>query len=101
MQRLHQRAPEQLSTHVDELFPALLSLLGDNSEEVAKVGLGEPVANEDATLTLPGVCASLAALHATYFDKLMSRLVAMLEADRGLLETRSSLIVRELSVRLG
>ena len=70
---------------LDYLFPPLLKTLSDNSEQVVRLDLE--------------VLARIA-VNDEKFDMVLNNLVRLFSADRKLLETRGSLIIRQLCVLL-
>jgi len=81
---LHSKTPNQLKNFVDELFPALLKTLSDESDEVVRLDLE--------------VMAKISSLDETYFNRLMNNIINLFSTDRQLLEKRGSLIIRQLSL---
>jgi len=81
---LQAKFTEQLKQFADELFPALLKTLSDESEEVVLKDLE--------------VMANIASLNDANFNRLMDNLVDLFSTDRYLLESRASLIIRQLSL---
>ncbi|KAK9897395.1 ARM repeat-containing protein [Cystobasidium minutum MCA 4210] len=80
---LHQKAPRKiLSMH--ETFPVLLKMLSDPAEDVIK-----------ANLQLLAQISS-SSEEDSYFPVFMSNLLQIFSTDRKLLETRGSLIIRQL-----
>ncbi|KAF5358988.1 hypothetical protein D9758_004832 [Tetrapyrgos nigripes] len=84
---LHQKAPKKILAMDDGTFPALLKTLSDSSEEVIK---------HDLQL-LAQISSSS---EETYFKAFMMNLLELFSTDRRLLETRGSLIVRQLCLNL-
>ncbi|KAF9498847.1 ARM repeat-containing protein [Pleurotus eryngii] len=84
---LHQKAPKKILGMNDGTFPALLKTLSDNSEEVIK---------HDLQL-LAQISSSS---EETYFKAFMNNLLELFSTDRRLLETRGSLIIRQLCLNL-
>ncbi len=80
---LHSKAPRKILVMDDGTFPALLKTLSDPSEEVIK---------GDVRL-LAQISSSS---DDTYFQAFMANLLSLFSTDRRLLETRGSLIVRQL-----
>ncbi|CAO1614518.1 unnamed protein product [Parajaminaea phylloscopi] len=84
---LHQKASDRVLTMHDGTFPALLKTLSDPSEDVIRCDLRLLAqissASEDA-----------------YFSSFMTDLLSLFSTDRRLLETRGSLIIRQLCVSL-
>lgn len=79
------KQPQQTLKHVHELLPALLQVLGDPEDEVVRLDLQ---------------VLALISLNEEYFTVVVSSIVKMFAADRSLLESRGSLIIRQLSVLL-
>lgn len=84
---LHQKAPRKILAMDDGTFPALLKTLSDNSEEVIK---------HDLQL-LAQISSSS---EEGYFRYFMEKLLELFSTDRRLLETRGSLIIRQLCLNL-
>ncbi|KDN37415.1 ARM repeat-containing protein [Tilletiaria anomala UBC 951] len=80
---LHQKAPRKILVMDDGTFPALLKTLSDPSEDVIK-----------GDLRLLAQISS--ASEDTYFYSFMANLLSLFSTDRRLLETRGSLIIRQL-----
>ncbi|KZV64601.1 ARM repeat-containing protein [Peniophora sp. CONT] len=84
---LHQKAPKKILAMDDGTFPALLKTLSDSSEEVIKQDL-KLLAQISSTSD------------DTYFRAFMMNLLALFSTDKKLLETRGSLIIRQLCFNL-
>ncbi|WVQ80690.1 hypothetical protein IAT38_002795 [Cryptococcus sp. DSM 104549] len=84
---LHQKAPDKILSRDDGTFPALLKTLSDNSEDVVK---------HDLQL-LAQISASS---EDSYFISFMAQVLDLFSTDRRLLETRGSLIIRQLCLHL-
>ncbi|GJE84292.1 ARM repeat-containing protein [Phanerochaete sordida] len=84
---LHQKAPKKILAMDDGTFPALLKTLSDTSEEVIK---------HDLQL-LAQISSSS---EESYFKLFMINLLELFSTDRKLLETRGSLIIRQLCLNL-
>ncbi|KAJ3894186.1 vacuolar protein 14 C-terminal Fig4p binding-domain-containing protein [Lentinula edodes] len=84
---LHQKAPRKILAMDDGTFPALLKTLSDSSEEVIK---------HDLQL-LAQISSSS---EENYFKAFMMNLLELFSTDRRLLETRGSLIIRQLCLNL-
>ncbi|KAI0258589.1 ARM repeat-containing protein [Gloeopeniophorella convolvens] len=84
---LHQKAPKKILAMDDGTFPALLKTLSDTSEEVIK---------HDLQL-LAQISSSS---DDSYFKAFMINLLDLFSTDRRLLETRGSLIIRQLCLNL-
>ncbi|KAL1708542.1 vacuolar protein 14 C-terminal Fig4p binding-domain-containing protein [Schizophyllum commune] len=84
---LHQKAPKKILAMDDGTFPALLKTLSDSSDEVIK---------HDLQL-LAQISSSS---EETYFKAFMMNLLELFSTDRKLLETRGSLIIRQLCLNL-
>ncbi|KAK7062044.1 heat repeat-containing protein [Favolaschia claudopus] len=84
---LHQKAPKKILAMDDGTFPALLKTLSDSSEEVIKHDL-QLLAQISSTS------------EETYFKAFMNNLLELFSTDRRLLETRGSLIIRQLCLNL-
>lgn len=80
---VHAKDAEALAPYLDALFPACIAKISDPSEKVVSLSL-EVMAkisqNED------------------YFARLVSSVVALFAADRGLQSARGALIIRQLSL---
>ncbi|TFK94207.1 ARM repeat-containing protein [Polyporus arcularius HHB13444] len=84
---LHQKAPRKILAMDDGTFPALLKTLSDSSEEVIK---------HDLQL-LAQISSSS---EEGYFKLFMNNLLELFSTDRGLLDSRGSLIIRQLCLNL-
>ncbi|KAG5648826.1 hypothetical protein DXG03_000175 [Asterophora parasitica] len=84
---LHQKAPKKILALNDGTFPALLKTLSDSSDEVIK---------HDLQL-LAQISSSS---EENYFKAFMINLLELFNTDRRLLETRGSLIIRQLCVNI-
>ncbi|KAH9989128.1 vacuolar protein 14 C-terminal Fig4p binding-domain-containing protein [Russula vinacea] len=84
---LHQKAPKKILAMDDGTFPALLKTLSDTSEEVIK---------HDLQLLAQISSAS----DDSYFKAFMINLLDLFSTDRRLLDTRGSLIIRQLCLNL-
>ncbi|TFY64489.1 hypothetical protein EVJ58_g2597 [Rhodofomes roseus] len=84
---LHQKAPKKILAIDDGTFPALLKTLSDPSEEVVK-----------SDLQLIAQISSSS--DESYFKAFMVNLLDLFSTDRGLLEARGSLIIRQLCLNL-
>ena len=84
---LHQKAPKKILAMDDGTFPALLKTLSDSSEEVIK---------QDLQL-LAQISSSS---EEGYFKSFMHNLLELFSTDRGLLDSRGSLIIRQLCLNL-
>ncbi|KAI0057608.1 ARM repeat-containing protein [Artomyces pyxidatus] len=84
---LHQKAPKKILAMDDGTFPALLKTLSDSSEEVIKHDL-QLLAQISSTSD------------DSYFKAFMINLLDLFSTDRRLLETRGSLIIRQLCLNL-
>ncbi|KAI9012843.1 vacuolar protein 14 C-terminal Fig4p binding-domain-containing protein [Gaertneriomyces semiglobifer] len=84
---LHKRAPKRVLSSDDATFQALLRTLSDSSEEVVK---------RDLQLL------AQVSHHSDdeYFTRFMVNLLILFSSDRRLLETRGSLIIRQLCLSL-
>ncbi|KAI0774503.1 ARM repeat-containing protein [Fomes fomentarius] len=84
---LHQKAPKKILAMDDGTFPALLKMLSDSSEEVIK-----------HDLQLLAQISSVS--EESYFKLFMNNLLELFSTDRGLLDSRGSLIIRQLCLNL-
>lgn len=84
---LHRKSPQRILTMHDGTFPALLKTLSDPSEEVIR-----------CDLRLLAQISS--ASEDSYFSSFMANLLSLFSTDRRLLETRGSLIIRQLCASL-
>ncbi|KAI7867249.1 vacuolar protein 14 C-terminal Fig4p binding-domain-containing protein [Spinellus fusiger] len=84
---LHKKAPNKVLASDDGTFPALLKTLSDTSEEVVR---------RDLQLLAQ---ISFHSDH-EYFKSFMNNLLLLFSTDRRLLETRGSLIIRQLCMSL-
>ncbi|KAF0523958.1 ARM repeat-containing protein [Gigaspora margarita] len=84
---LHKKAPKKILAIDDGTFPVLLDILSDSSEEVVKRDLQ--------------LLAQLSSsFEDEYFTRFMGDLLRSFSNDRKLLETRGSLIIRNLCLSL-
>ncbi|ORY84502.1 vacuolar protein 14 C-terminal Fig4p binding-domain-containing protein [Protomyces lactucae-debilis] len=87
LMELHRMAPSKILTLEDGTFPILLKTLSDTSEKVVTKDLQ--------------LLAQISSNSADdYFKALCSNLLTLFSSDRKLLETRGSLIIRQLSIYL-
>ncbi|KAG8757376.1 hypothetical protein FRC11_004590 [Ceratobasidium sp. 423] len=84
---LHQKAPKKILSMDDGTFPALLKTLSDTSEEVIK---------HDLQL-LAQISSSS---EEGYFKSFVINLLELFSTDKGLLDSRGSLIIRQLCMSL-
>ncbi|KAI8067461.1 vacuolar protein 14 C-terminal Fig4p binding-domain-containing protein [Gongronella butleri] len=84
---LHKKAPHKILVSDDGTFPALLKTLSDSSEEVVR---------RDLQLLAQISMYS----DDEYFRQFMTNLLLLFSTDRRLLETRGSLIIRQLCLSL-
>ncbi|EKM79888.1 hypothetical protein AGABI1DRAFT_72575 [Agaricus bisporus var. burnettii JB137-S8] len=84
---LHQKAPRKILSMDDGTFPVLLKTLNDSSEEVIKNDLR--LIAQISSLSEEG-----------YFKAFMHNLLELFSTDRKLLETRGSLIIRQLCLNM-
>ncbi|KAG9104201.1 hypothetical protein FRC06_004626 [Ceratobasidium sp. 370] len=84
---LHQKAPKKILSMDDGTFPALLKTLSDTSEEVIKYDLQ----------LLAQISSSS---EEGYFKNFVMNLLELFSTDKGLLDTRGSLIIRQLCMSL-
>ncbi|XP_014237916.1 protein VAC14 homolog [Trichogramma pretiosum] len=92
LDHLLKNLPKEMQLHVEELFPVLVEVMGDNSEEVvtkALVVMSELIDHRSTNLE-----------ENKYFIKFMVNLLRLFDSDRKLLEDRGSFIIRELCVLL-
>jgi vacuole morphology and inheritance protein 14 len=84
--------PDKMHLHIEELFPVLMKVLSDNSEEVVQqtlVVMSELIGSKCTNIT-----------ENKYFIKFMVNLLRLFATDRHLLEDRGAFIIRELCVLL-
>ncbi|OLL21855.1 Protein VAC14 [Neolecta irregularis DAH-3] len=84
---LHKKAPKKILSLDDGTFPDLLKTLSDSSEQVI-------------TRDLQLLAQVSSQSDDNYFQSFMVNLLLLFRTDRRLLETRGSLIIRQLSVSL-
>ena len=84
---LHQKCPRKILSMDDGTFPALLKTLSDPSDEVIR-----------SDLRLLAQISS--ASEDSYFHAFIANLLSLFSTDRRLLETRGSLIIRQLCASL-
>uniref|UniRef100_A0A8D8WR57 Protein VAC14 homolog n=1 Tax=Cacopsylla melanoneura TaxID=428564 RepID=A0A8D8WR57_9HEMI len=110
---LHSVIPNRFYNHVEELFPILLKVLSDSTDEVIQTGLevlsqiiASPSHENKGSFDTPGG-GDLAPVGVTvngetnpYFDTFMINLVNMFRTDPRLLSERGSFIIRQLCVLL-
>ncbi|GAC96972.1 vacuole-associated enzyme activator complex component Vac14 [Pseudozyma hubeiensis SY62] len=84
---LHRKSPQKILSMDDGTFPALLKTLSDPSDEVIR-----------CDLRLLAQISS--ASEDSYFHAFMANLLSLFSTDRRLLETRGSLIIRQLCASL-
>ncbi len=103
---LHQKAPKKILAMDDGTFPALLKTLSDSSEEVTifcfnrllsgAYRRNSQVIKQDLQL-LAQISSSS---EEGYFKLFMNNLLELFSTDRGLLDSRGSLIIRQLCLNL-
>ncbi|XP_014216147.1 protein VAC14 homolog isoform X2 [Copidosoma floridanum] len=84
--------PDKMHLHIEELFPVLMRVLSDNSEEVVQqtlVVMAELISSKHTNTA-----------QNKYFTKFMVNLLRLFASDRHLLEERGAFIIRELCVLL-
>mmetsp|Transcript_717 Transcript_717/g.1057 ORF Transcript_717/g.1057 Transcript_717/m.1057 type:complete len:705 (-) Transcript_717:240-2354(-) len=79
------KKPDTMFKHLPKLFPSLLDTLSDPDDKVVRLDLK----------VLARIC-----INKEHFDVVLNNLINRFKCDRRLLETRGSLIVRQLSVLL-
>jgi len=87
----------------DGTFPALLKTLSDSSEEVCYMYSGLPsilTAKQVIKHDLQLLAQISSSSEETYFKAFMMNLLELFSTDRRLLETRGSLIIRQLCLNL-
>lgn len=82
---LHKRCAPELMSHIPELFPVLIRLLTDASEDVVRYNLK--------------VLSTLSS-DESIFNKLIESCIQLFRSDRKLLEHRGNLIVRQLALNI-
>lgn len=83
---LHQKAPRRILSINDGTFPALLKTLSDPSEDVIRCDLR--------------LLAQMSGASDDAYNSYLANLVSLFSTDRRLLETRGSLIIRQLCTTL-
>jgi len=84
---LHKKAPKKVFSVNDEIFPVMLKTLSDQSENVVRLDLE--------------LLAQISAVsEEAYFRNLLINLLKLFSTDRALLESRGSLIIRQLCLAL-
>jgi len=78
--------PVQMFQYIDQIFPVLLQTLKDTSDEVVILDLE--------------VLAEISSSKTAHFKQFMLSLLKLFSADRNLLETKGSFIIRQLCVLL-
>eukprot|EP00002_Diphylleia_rotans_P025516 TRINITY_DN5047_c0_g1_i1.p1 TRINITY_DN5047_c0_g1~~TRINITY_DN5047_c0_g1_i1.p1 ORF type:complete len:567 (-),score=97.63 TRINITY_DN5047_c0_g1_i1:111-1811(-) len=78
--------PDKIEPHLDNMFPALIKMLGDPDEHVVTVDLD---------------VISQISLIEKYFAQLVTRILQLFETDVELLEKNGSLVVKSLCLKLG
>lgn len=103
---LHTNIPNRMLSHVDALFPVLLRVLSDSSDEVvqhdlevlAEIISSRPQKSLDNKLTESETFENNSVN--PYFSKFIVSLLKQFSCDRHLLEDRGSFIIRQLCVLL-
>lgn len=85
---LHAKVPDKILSLEDGTFPALLKTLSDPAEQVIRLDL-QLLSQISSRSTEDG-----------YFFHFMTNLLGLFTTDRGLLEQRGSLIIRQLCLHL-
>ena len=89
--------PVQMFQYIDEIFPVLLKTLSDTSDEVVILDL-EVLAEISSSKT--GMKNSGKSDTSPHFKQFMLSLLKLFSADRSLLESKGSFIIRQLCVLL-
>ncbi|KAL0950290.1 hypothetical protein HGRIS_010269 [Hohenbuehelia grisea] len=101
---LHQKAPKKILAMDDGTFPALLKTLSDSSDEVCFIDSCEARSSSCLHQVIKHDLQLLAQISSsseeTYFKAFMVNLLELFSTDRRLLETRGSLIIRQLCLNL-
>lgn len=109
---LFMKIPDKIFQHVDELFPVLLKLVSDASDEVVLVDLEviAEISSSEAGQRYPpqkndcvvSVLEAVKCSHGLndYFAHFMVHLLALFHKDAVLMEDRSSFIIRQLCLLL-
>merc|ERR1719392_334381 len=92
--------PIQMFEYIDDIFPVLLKTLSDTSDEVVILDL-EVLAEISSSKTgRPDSKNVTPATTSPHFKQFMLSLLKLFSADRNLLETKGSFIIRQLCVLL-
>ncbi|XP_054278723.1 protein VAC14 homolog isoform X2 [Macrosteles quadrilineatus] len=100
---LHTKLPHRMMCHVDELFPILLKVLSDSSDEVVQNDLevlAEVMSRHPTDNKLAEDHGESKQLMNPYFTKFITSLLKQFSCDKHLLEDRGSFIIRQLCVLL-
>ena len=89
--------PVQMFAYIDDIFPVLLKTLSDTSDEVVILDL-EVLAEISSSKT--GRANASSTDTSPHFKQFMLSLLKLFCADRSLLETKGSFIIRQLCVLL-
>uniref|UniRef100_A0A0A9X6L4 Protein VAC14 homolog n=1 Tax=Lygus hesperus TaxID=30085 RepID=A0A0A9X6L4_LYGHE len=96
---LHNSIPKRMLMQVDDLFPTLLHVLTDHSDEVVQHGL-----NVLAQIISPESEAGRVPVPDSpqhpFFENFLHSLIGLFREDRQLLEERGSFIIRQLCILL-
>lgn len=85
----------QMFEHIEKLFPVLLKILSDSSDEVVLQDLevlAEIVSSQGSSKTIDNKCSNLD--KNTYFPEFINNLLMLFSGDKRLLEERGSFIIR-------
>ncbi|XP_046661939.1 protein VAC14 homolog [Homalodisca vitripennis] len=99
---LHTKLPNRMMCHVEDLFPILLKVLSDSSDEVVQNDLEvlAEIMSRHPTDNRLAENQSESTLMNPYFTKFITSLLKQFSCDKHLLEDRGSFIIRQLCVLL-
>eukprot|EP00053_Salpingoeca_punica_P015814 m.146505 g.146505 ORF g.146505 m.146505 type:complete len:687 (+) comp16809_c0_seq1:187-2247(+) len=92
--KLQRCMPDSIFKHIDEIAPALLRTLSDQTDKVVLLDL--EVLAEVSTPSPDGSTAERDKNSAAFFDKFIEDLLQLFSTDDGLLEKRGAFIIRHL-----
>ena len=96
---LHSQAPNMVQQHIQRLFPVLLSVLRDPSEEVVILDL-EVLARITSSSPVSSSASNTNNNQKDFFVKFVSELLTLFHQDQSLLRDRGPFIIRQLCLQM-
>ncbi|KAK7584320.1 hypothetical protein V9T40_005283 [Parthenolecanium corni] len=100
---LHQKLPNRMSQHIEELFPLLLRSLSDRSDKVVHCDLkvlSEIISSPNLSDSKAQVTGQTLSTSNPFFHKFIVRLLGEFRRENSLLKERGAFIIRQLCVLL-